>query len=182
MRTLRIALFALPLLFAPSVFAQPAAGITWTAPSSWKKGEPRPMRAATYVIPAQKGDPEDAELGVFAFGPGQGGSVEMNIQRWIGQFQQPDGGPSDKVAHVAHLKVHKMAVTTLDLSGTYVTSMGPPMMGGQKVHKENFRILGAIVEGPEGAVFFKLVGPKKTVAAQKKAFDRLIQSIQKTQP
>jgi hypothetical protein len=38
-------------------------------------------------------------------------------------------------------------------------------------------MLGAIVEGPQGAVFFKFTAPAKTVAAQQPAFERLIQSV-----
>ena len=53
----------------------------------------RPMRAATYRIPAAKGDTEGAELAVFYFGQGQGGAVDANVKRWVGQFQTADGKP-----------------------------------------------------------------------------------------
>ena len=39
------------------------------------------MRLATYQVP------ESGECGVYYFGQGQGGGVEANIDRWIGQFQ-----------------------------------------------------------------------------------------------
>ena len=48
----------------------------------------RPMRLATYTVAP------DAECGVYFFGSGQGGSVEANLDRWIGQFLQADGKPS----------------------------------------------------------------------------------------
>ena len=41
-----------------------------------------------------------------------------------------------------------------------------------------YRLLGAIVEGPGGSVFFKLTGPVKTIAAQQKNFEQLLASIQ----
>ena len=44
---------------------------------------------------------------------------------------------------------------------------------------DNYRLLGAIVDAPEGAVFFKLTGPSATVAAAEKDFDSMISSIQK---
>ena len=43
----------------------------------------------------------------------------------------------------------------------------------------NYRLLGAIVEGPGGNVFIKFTGPGKTVEANRKAFDALLASFQK---
>lgn len=182
MRTLLLVPVALSfsLLASAPASAQSAAGIEWKVPKAWQTGEARPMRVATYLLPAEKGDTEGAELGVFSFGVGQGGSVDANLQRWVAQFTQPDGKPSDKAAKIGHQKADGMPVTTIDLSGTYVSSMGGPMMGGEKVEKPKFRLLGAIVEGPQGSVFFKMTGPEKTVAANKKAFDALLKSLKKS--
>jgi hypothetical protein len=41
-----------------------------------------------------------------------------------------------------------------------------------------YRLLGAIVEGPGGNLFFKLTGPAQTIAANQKNFDQLLASIQ----
>ena len=38
-------------------------------------------------------------------------------------------------------------------------------------------LLGAIAEGPQGSVFFKLVGPKDVVERARPAFDAMIASI-----
>ena len=70
-----------------SVLAETAAGVRWTAPATWKAEAPRPMRAATYSIPLAAGDQGIAECVVNYFGPGQGGGVEANIERWVGQMQ-----------------------------------------------------------------------------------------------
>src|SRR6185295_17892685 len=78
---------ALVIFLAAPAFADSAGGLTWAAPATWKTDPPRQMRAATYKIPAAKGDAEDAECAVFYFGQGQGGSVDMNVQRWVGQFE-----------------------------------------------------------------------------------------------
>ena len=67
--------------------------VTWTDPAGWvRKPSPNNVRRATYSIPPQVGDSPGAELGVFYFGPGEGGGLEANIQRWIKQF--PDAAPS----------------------------------------------------------------------------------------
>ena len=64
-------------------------------PAEWTEQTPSSsMRKAQYALPKVSGDGEDGELAVFYFGQGQGGSVEANIERWIGQISQPDGSPS----------------------------------------------------------------------------------------
>jgi hypothetical protein len=66
-------------------------------------------------------------------------------------------------------------ITVIDTSGTY-TGMGGPMMAGKPV--PGYRLIGAIVEGPGGSVFFKLTGPAQTIAAQQKNFEQMLASIQ----
>jgi hypothetical protein len=135
------------------------------------------MRAATYRVPATAGDTEDGECAVFFFGPGQGGGVEANIERWIGQFEQPDGKPSGERAKRQKETINGLAVTTIDLTGTYAG--GGPMMGGAGQKKTGYRLLGAIVDGPQGAVFFKFTGPTATVAAARGEFEGLLKSLGK---
>jgi hypothetical protein len=156
-----------------TIFAESAAGIRWTAPAGWKAEAARPMRAATYTIPLAAGDQGVAECVVNFFGPGQGGGVEANIERWRGQVQGADGKPA--VAKIDKRTGRAVPITVIDSSGTY-TGMGGPMMAGKPVN--GYRLLGAIVEGPGGSVFFKLTGPAKTVAAQQKNFEQLLASIQ----
>lgn len=159
---------------AASLSAESAAGVRWTAPQGWKAEAARPMRAATYSIPLAAGDQGVAECVVNYFGPGQGGGVDANVERWRGQVQGADGKPAP--AKIDKRTVRGIAITTIDASGTY-TGMGGPMMAGAKPVK-GYRLIGAIVEGPGGSVFFKLTGPAKTIAAQQKNFEQLLASIQ----
>ena len=132
------------------------------------------MRAATYSIAPATGDTAGAECVVNFFGPGQGGGVEANIERWKGQVQGPDGKPAP--AKVDKRAVRGVPITIIDASGSY-TGMGGPMAAAS-TPAAGYRLLGAIVEGPGGNVFFKLTGPAKTIAAQQKSFDQLLASIQ----
>ncbi|HYM12336.1 MAG TPA: hypothetical protein VEU62_16490, partial [Bryobacterales bacterium] len=68
------AIFTLLALLAgvTPLAGETAAGIQWATPSGWKPEGSRPMRAATYAIPAARGDKEAGECGVYYFGPGQG--------------------------------------------------------------------------------------------------------------
>src|SRR6202008_3940652 len=77
-----------------SLLAQSAAGIRWTAPAGWTVEAARPMRAATYSIRLAPGDQGVAECIVNYFGPGQGGGVDANVERWKSQILGPDGKPA----------------------------------------------------------------------------------------
>ncbi|RPI57564.1 MAG: hypothetical protein EHM55_01330 [Acidobacteria bacterium] len=173
---MRQAPFAAALLLASvGLFAESAGGVRWTAPAGWKAEAPRPMRAATYSITPVAGDQGVAECIVNYFGPGQGGGVEANVERWKGQVLGADGKPA--AAKVTNRTVRGVPITVVDASGTY-TGMGGPMMAGGAKPVPGYRLLGAIVEGPGGNVFFKLTGPAKTMAAQEKQFEQLLASIQ----
>ena len=135
------------------------------------------MRAATYRVPAAAGDPEDAECAVFYFGVGQGGTVQANIDRWVSQFEQPDGGPSSKVAKVTEQIINGLKVTTVSLAGTYLASRGP--MAQPAAAKPGFHMLAAIVDAPQGPVFFKLTGPSKTVLGIREEFEGFLQTLKR---
>ena len=163
----------LPFLFTVGVLAESAAGVRWTAPSGWTSEGARPMRAATYTVAASPGDSTSAECGVYFFGEGQGGSVDANVERWKGQFR--DGNDQPATAAIAKRTSHGLTITTIDVSGTY-SGMGGPMGGHAPV--PGYRLLGAIVEGPQGNVFIKFTGPVKTIAANQGKFEQLLASFQ----
>lgn len=147
-------------------------GVTWTAPNGFAYRQPTvAMRLAEYVV-GRDGD-ADVVMTVFHF-PGMGGSIDSNIERWLGQFTQPDGRSTLAAARIGSETVNGLRVTTVDVGGTYSAgSMG----GGAG---ENQRLLGAIVESQAGPVFFKLVGPRATVDAAETGFRSLIASFAPT--
>ncbi|MGH9802831.1 MAG: hypothetical protein ACRD82_20895, partial [Blastocatellia bacterium] len=129
---------------------------------------------ATYIIPAAKGDSEGAECAVF---DKIGGGVQANIDRWIGQFEQPDGSLSSAKAKQKQETINGMTVTTVDLTGIFAS--GGMAMDQPSVKKPGYRLLGAIVEGPSGEIFFKMTGPAKTMAAAQGDFQTMLKSIKK---
>jgi len=151
-----------------------AAGVAWTVPAGWETETARQMRVATYRIHAIAGDPEDAECAVYFFGTGQGGTVEANLDRWKGQFTAPDG-QSPAPAQIEKKVIGGLTVSTLAVSGTYGGAGG--MMGQAPSIKSNFRMRAAIIEAPQGLVFFKLTGPLNTVAASENDFNALLGSL-----
>jgi hypothetical protein len=159
----------LGFLAATLLLADSGAGVHWTVPANWKSEAQRPMRLGTYTVAP------GAECGVYYFGQGQGGSVEANIDRWISQFLQADGKPSKSAARIAKRTVHGLAVTLVDISGAYTGMDGPGARQGPAVSR--YRMLGAIVGGAQGSIFFKFVGPAKTIAQNQAGFDQMIASL-----
>ncbi len=149
------------------------AGVHWIVPQGWASQPERPMRAATYAVPAPKEGVEAGECGVFYFGGNQGGSVNDNLSRWISQFET--GGKHEFSAK----EINGLKTTLIQISGTYLAPSGPAMESKGK--KENYRLLGAIVEAPQGLVFFKFTGPEQTVTAAETFFNQLVNSISKDQ-
>jgi hypothetical protein len=132
------------------------------------------MRVAQFALPRAAGDGQDGELVVYYFG-GSGGTVEANIERWLGQMQQPDGRPSSAVAKRDKRSVNGLTVTLVDVSGTYVAEMAPG--SPQRHNSPNFRLRAAVVETAKGPYFIKLTGPAKTIAAHEKAFEQFLLSV-----
>ena len=145
-------------------------GIRWTVPARWTTAPAKPMRAVTYVVPAAPGQ-EAGECGVFFFGKGQGGSVDENLARWAAQFESGTK-PATSARTINGLSVHET-----EISGTYLAPGGPMMQSQGK--KTGWQLVGAIVEAPDGLVFFKCTGPAATIAGAKKDFEALVKSFSK---
>ena len=160
--------------FAAPLLAASIAGLQWTAPPEWKDTGSAPMRAATYKVPLSAGDLGASECVVYFFGQGQGGPVNANMERWNGQFLTPSGKTAS--AQIHKRVIHSLPVTTIDVSGAY-TGMGGP--AGQSAAVPGYRLLGAIIENPDGNFFLKFTGPVRTVNANAGVFDRLLTSFEK---
>lgn len=141
-------------------------------PEGWIVENPSSaLRLAQFVLPHSPEDREDAQLVVFNR---IGGNVEQNLERWYGQFTQPDQIPSRERARVSQLSGNQLPITTVYLEGTY---SGSGMMGARETEKEDYCLLAAIVETPEGAYYFKTVGPRRTVNFWRGEFDNFITTL-----
>lgn len=152
------------------------AGLTWEVPANWRAERQRPMRVATYSTPSAEGEQDMGEVAIFYFGPGEGGSVEANIERWFGQFEHPDLTPQES-APLESMIINGIPVTIVRTSGTYTAAAGP--MAPQQDVRPGYMLIGAIAEGPQGAVFFKFTGPETTVQEAESDFMRLVESIRR---
>ena len=132
------------------------------------------MRVTEFRIPRVPGDAEDGELVIFYFG-GSGGGVEANLERWIGQMEQPDGRSSFEVASTVGFDANGLEVTLLDVPGTYVAAVTPGST--TQLNKPQFRLLAAVVETSIGPFFFKLTGPERTLARWDDQFSTFLRTV-----
>ena len=159
---------ALPMLLVPTIKYDVPAG--WTS-----RPVTSTMRVAEFALPKVAGDTEDGLLTLYYFG-GQGGSVQANLDRWIGQMTQPDGRASKDVATTTTMKTTSgLSVTLVDLSGTYVAEVTPGSK--DRFNKPGFRLRAAVVETPTGPYFVKLTGPAKTIAKWSDSYLAFVKSL-----
>ena len=160
------------------LLAQPApapGSLTFAAPPGWQtRPAASSMRIAEFVIPRAQGDAEDAELIVFYFGTGAG-TIDANVDRWIGQIQQADGSPTKDKAKRTTQTVNGLRLTIVDTEGTYVAEMRPGST--DRYNKPGFRLRAAVVETPRGPYYIKMTGPAKTMTAADAAFTAFVGSL-----
>lgn len=145
--------------------------LRWDDPPRWQRHMPStPMRAVEYRVPRMGSDAEDGECFVITFGPGQGGSVDDNITRWVKQLE-----PTSSAVERSTRTVNGMTVTRVEVVGTYTPMAMPALPPGAP--RPGWRLVGDIVEAPSGSWFFKMTGPDATAKAAGKELDALIDSI-----
>lgn len=134
-------------------------GFEWIPPSS-------PMRKAELRVKNQT-DSDAVEVLFFHFGPGQGGGIEANISRWLGQFEEP----IEKLeAERAEQIVGSTKVTFLRAKGTYLSGMP----GQTPTPKPGYALAAAILSSEIGDVYVKMTGPQIGVELARSSFERMV--------
>jgi hypothetical protein len=162
-----------------AVFTIADGGISLEAPTGWQRVQPKSGIVETeFAIPSDGAAADGSPLPAGRMTVmGAGGSVDANIERWYGQFAQPDGGSTKDKASVKKLKVAGRDVTIVDVSGTYKDSPGGPFAGGKTIDRPGYRMLAAIVEGPDGNYFLKFYGPAATVEKHAAGFRTMVEGM-----
>jgi hypothetical protein len=148
-------------------------GLSYKVPDSWKEEKPSSsMRKAQYTLPGADGA-DDAEMAVFVF-PGGGGGVQANINRWIGQFKQPDGSESMEKTQIKKLESYGLPVSIIYVTGTHLKGS---MMGGSTTELKNYAMVAAIVETSTDPWFFKTIGPEVTINHWRSEFEKFSETF-----
>ena len=158
---------------AEKTFQVAGGKLSMEVPADWKVIQPRVrIIEHEFSAPAVEGDSADGRVTVM----GAGGSVEENIDRWIGQFSQPDGGSTKERAKIEKKTIAGQEVHLVDLAGAYADRPAPFLP--QAIERPDYRMLAAIImTEADGNYFVKFYGPAKTVAAHEQAFHQMIGSL-----
>ena len=143
--------------------------LSFEVPTSWKSMTPKgTMRKAQLALAPVAGDTQSGDLSIYVF-PEGAGSAEANVARWQAQFKDAQG--KTPAVESKTLKGKNVDVTRVACAGTFTDPFGNA--GPQK----GYRLLGAIVQIPEGGYYLKLLGPEKTITASEKDFDAMIATL-----
>jgi len=127
------------------------------------------MRQAQFRLAPIAGDHQAAEVNVFYFGPASGGGVEANLQRWVGQIENGTEPVRDRFT------AGGMTGHTVALDGSYKAGGMRPMGDDGGGAKPGYRLVGVVLEGPRGSLFFKLTGPEATARAMEEGLMAMVQ-------
>ncbi|MEM7235318.1 MAG: SMP-30/gluconolactonase/LRE family protein [Planctomycetota bacterium] len=132
-------------------------GLKLNIPEAWRQEKPsNSMRLGQYLLASK---PDKVEFVVFSF-PG-GGSPAANAKRWVGQVE-----PAGRKAKLVSGKCAQGPYHIVDISGTYLATVGPRFGGGRTVKKPNYRVVNVMIEIGARVYFLKVAGPKSIIDAQ----------------
>lgn len=156
--------------------------IEMQVPKAWKKKEPRFNLIEAEFEPVEKveveegEEPDDEPLTARLTMMASGGSIEQNIERWMGQFSQEDDSSTNDHTETKKQKINGMTMHVVSITGTYDDRPGPFAPSG--VQRPGYRMLSAIVETKiAGNYYIKMYGPKKAVDDNEKRFLKMLESI-----
>ena len=144
----------------------------FTRPAGWEWVEVTSSMRKAQLKVADTKTKTSAEVIFFHFGPGPAGGTKANVDRWLGQFQEP----RDKInAKTEDVTVGKHKVTYVQAEGTYKSGMP----GGPQTPMPDYALIGAIIEASEGSVFVRLTGPKTLAQASLADFKKMVEGALK---
>ncbi len=133
---------------------------TWTVPDGWQTGPLTQFLVAKYLI-AGSGDAK-AEVNVSSLAL-DGGGLQSNVNRWRQQLGVVQASEDD-LAKLPVIEVPGGKATLVDIAGTNPRTGKPG------------RLVGLILPLGGQTWFYKLMGDAATVAAQKDALIKFVQS------
>jgi hypothetical protein len=158
------------LLSGPSF---PVGDLKFTIPSKWLI-EPveSPARGGQWRVPPLHSGGEGGEVVVFYFGKGIGGTAEENIEAWKRMFTAED---HPAAAEVKHHETGGLKISQVVIFGTYNQVVS--LAGVPPETKSNYGLLGAVIENPQGTIYWRFTGPEPLITANLPLFNKVIDSV-----
>ncbi len=134
-----------------------AAPPAWTVPEHWVSQPTTAFRVGSFEVPGTAGA---ADLAI-SFLSGPAGGVLSNINRWRGQLQLPPTDEEGLKSLTRLLRIGEDSILMVTLTSADLQT----------------RIVVAIWEKPDGAWFFKLMGPLPTLVQEEAVFSQFLGSV-----
>ncbi len=153
--------------------------IQLVAPADWVKVQPK-SNIVQYEFSAPKLEEKDKAQAARITFTASGGTIDQNIERWYGQFEQPDKSATKDKAKVEKFDVDGQTVHWVDIPGTFKDTMGAGPFAPSKAPtlRENYRMLGAIIETKGmGNHYVKITGPAETVEKLAEGFKKMLKEL-----
>jgi hypothetical protein len=133
----------------------------YSVPDGWKKIAPTSSVYILSLLAVDQDKRADINVSILA---GDGGGVQLNVNRWRGQV---------KLADLTAEQIKALPDVAIGNSkGKLVDMTGPPGL------PKGNRIVGAILLRERDSLFFKMMGPDDWVGKQLPAFEAFLKSVQ----
>lgn len=137
-----------------------------TAPSDWTVTEPQhSFYLNTWELPGGG----VANISFFGDKPS---IVQDNLTRWVNQFQNADGTPVETAENFS-LNDAPMETQMIFVEGTLVSTA---QIGGGEA-RENWMLIGAVIEAPHGQLYVKVIGPRDGLHQQMGAVQQMLRDL-----
>lgn len=144
----------------------------FVAPGDWVKVKPKfAFYHAEFKIPKVEGDTSDGRITFSQVG----GSIDANLERWVGQFKDLDKGDEDSIKKMSK-EIADTNVQIIHIEGTFMEGSGGPF--SPKKERKDYVLMGAALEVDSGSnVYIKAYGPRKTMDKNHKHLKSLLESM-----
>lgn len=149
---------------AKSAKAPSEAQFHFDTPEGWTELETTQFRNPNFAI----GEDGDMECYVTRLA-GDGGGILLNANRWRNQFGLEAYSEED-VAALPSMFIMGSPAKVLNIKGDFKG------MGATDA-KENYRIIGALIQTPEALVTVKMIGPDEKLRPQLAKFAEFLESL-----
>ena len=149
------------------------------APADWVQVKPK-SNIVQYEFSAPKLDEKEKDTAARITFTASGGSIEDNLVRWYGQFEQADKSSTKDKSKVEKFEVAGQTIHFVDIPGNFKDTMGAGPFAPSKAPtlRENYRMLGAIIETKDlGNHYVKITGPADTVEKLAEGFKKMLKEL-----
>lgn len=148
----------------PTESAHEDAPFHYSVPAGWTEIAPTQFRNPNFTI----GPDGDMECYVSVL-PGGGGGININLNRWRGQFGAPEY-TTEEIDALPSVMIMGHPAKVANFSGAFKGM-------GETVAKPDYRLIGAMVQAPDKLITIKLTGPESKVMPQLNKFASFVDSL-----